>query len=168
MSNGRFERRCAGGQREKSAAGGRGPKPRRGKGGKKTEGEDKAKNEGQSPDQPGKASVPVDPEDYKGARKKLRHAVKAEVKANSEKIAEKLVGKVKEGDLRGTEMVLTLMEKKKAGKDAKKKKHGGLNWADLMPSEPEWDASKEEFKDQGSGSKGRKASQSAAADRLAS
>ena len=70
-------------------------------------------------------SVPVDLGDYKGARKVLRHAVKAVVKVKSAAIAEKLVGKVEEGDMRGTEMVLSLIEKKKKqGKERKEEKAG--------------------------------------------
>jgi hypothetical protein len=91
-------------------------------------------------------SVPVDLEDYKGARKKLRHAVKAVVKVNSASIAEKLVSKAQEGDIRGTEMMLSLIEKKKQGKDAekKRKKRTGPSWAELLASEPEWDESMED------------------------
>ena len=104
-------------------------------------------------------SVPVDLGDYKGARKVLRHAVKAVVKVKSAAIAEKLVGKVEAGDMRGTEMVLSLIEKKKKqGKDAKKKKRDGPSWAELLASEPEWDESMEEGRDQGSGSRDQKAS----------
>ena len=65
--------------------------------------------------------VPVDLEDYKGARKKLRHAVKAVVKVKSQEIARKLVSKVEAGDMRGTEMVLSLMDKKKQGHGRKEK-----------------------------------------------
>jgi hypothetical protein len=90
-------------------------------------------------------SVPVDLGDYKGARKKLRHAVKAEVKVKSALIAEKLVSKAEAGDMRGTEMMLSLIEKKKPGKDAKKKKkREGPSWAELLASEPEWDESMED------------------------
>jgi hypothetical protein len=94
-------------------------------------------------------SVPVDLEDYKGARKKLRHAVKAVVKAKSEAIAKKLVTKAQEGDMHGTEMMLSLIEKKKQDKDTKKKKkRSGPNWAELLASEPEWDESMEDGRDQ--------------------
>ena len=90
-------------------------------------------------------SVPVDLGDYKGARKKLRHAVKAVVKNKSAAIAKKLVSKVQEGDMKGTEMVLSLIERKKQDKDAKKKKkRSGPSWAELLASEPEWDESMEE------------------------
>jgi hypothetical protein len=47
--------------------------------------------------------------------------------------------------MRGTEMVLSLIEKKKQGKgEKKKKKRSGLGWAELPLSEPEWDESMEE------------------------
>jgi hypothetical protein len=101
----------------------------------------------------------VDLGDYKGARKKLRHAVKAVVKVKSGLIAEKLVSKAEAGDMRGTEMMLSLIEKKKPGKDAKKKKkRDGPSWAELLASEPEWDESMEEDRDQGSGIREQKAS----------
>ena len=118
--------------------------------GKDTE-ETEAKKDGES--------VPVDLGDYKGARKKLRHAVKAVVKVKSGLIAEKLVSKAEAGDMRGTEMMLSLIEKKKPGKDAKKKKkRDGPSWAELLASEPEWDESMEEDRDQGSGIRELKAS----------
>ena len=91
----------------------------------------------------GEASVPVNPEDYKGARKKLRHAVKAAVKAKSAELAQRLVKKAEEGDMRGAEMMLSLIEKKKPGKDGKTKKRSGPSWAELLASEPEWDETAE-------------------------
>ena len=75
---------------------------------------------------------------HKGAKKALRRAVKVEVKKESGKIAEVLVSKVKNGDMRGAQMVLSLMEHGKEAKD-KKKKRSGPKLADLQPSEPEWD-----------------------------
>ncbi|MFZ0339206.1 MAG: hypothetical protein WAL45_14320 [Terracidiphilus sp.] len=102
-------------------------------------------------------SVPVDLEDYKGARKKLRDAVKAVVKNKSVAIAETLVRKVEKGDMRGTEVVLSLIEKKKQGKDAQKKVRSGPSWAELLASEPEWDESMEDDKkpaEVGGGDKG--------------
>ena len=71
--------------------------------------------------------------------------MKAEVKVKSALIAEKLVSKAEAGDMRGTEMMLSLIEKKKPGKDAKKKKkRDGPSWAELLASEPEWDESMED------------------------
>ena len=83
--------------------------------------------------------------EHKGATKALRHALKAKVKTQSEQIAQMLVTKVKEGDMKGTEMVLSLIEKKKEGTDGKKKKkRSGPSWAELLASEPEWDESMED------------------------
>jgi hypothetical protein len=82
--------------------------------------------------------------EHKGATKALRHALKAKVKAESEQIAQTLVTKVKEGDMKGTEMVPSLIEKKKEGTDGKKKKRSGPSWAELLASEPEWDESMED------------------------
>jgi hypothetical protein len=119
----------------------------------------KAKDTEETEDQKKEESVPVDLGDHKGARKVLRHAVKAAVKVKSEAIAQKLVNKAEEGDLHGTEMVLSLMEKKKQDKDAKKKKkRSGPSWAELLASEPEWDESMEENRDQGAGIRDQKAS----------
>ena len=101
--------------------------------------------------------MPENLEDYKGARKKLRHAVKAVVKANSETLAKKIVQQAQGGDARGTETMLSLIDKKKPGKEPKKKKRDGPSWAELLASEPEWDEEED----------GR-ASQSAAADGPAS
>ena len=106
---------------------------------------DSGTNEENGEDQKKEESVPVDLGDYKGARKVLRHAVKAVVKVKSEAIAKKLVSKAEAGDPRGTEMILSLIEKKKQDKDAKKKKkRSGPSWAELLASEPEWDESMEE------------------------
>jgi hypothetical protein len=83
--------------------------------------------------------VPENFEDYKGARKELRRAVKAIVKANTSTIAEGLAGKAEDVDMRRARMLLTLIEKKKDGKDAKKKKkRSGPSWAQLLASEPPW------------------------------
>lgn len=98
-------------------------------------GEPKGEEEGEQ--QPGDGAQ-VNFEDYKGARKVLRHAVKAVVKEKSARIAEKIVSKAEAGDMRGTEMMLQLIEKKKPGKEAKKKKRDGPSWAELLASEPEW------------------------------
>lgn len=85
----------------------------------------------------------VAPEVYKGAKKALRHAVKARVKAASASIAAKLVEKVTQGDMKGTEIMLTLMEKAKEENAKKKKKRDGPSWVELLASEPEWDESME-------------------------
>lgn len=104
----------------------------------------KGKQAKKSPDATPETPVDVNPEDYKGARKELRHAVKAVVKANSTKIAKKLLEKAEGGDMRGTEMMLSLIEKKKADKDGKKKKRNGPSWAELLASEPEWTGEEDE------------------------
>jgi fructose-specific phosphotransferase system component IIB len=92
----------------------------------------------------GASATEVTPQEYKGAKKALRHALKAKVKAERVKIAEKLVEKVTQGDMKGTEIVLTLMEKAKEENAQKKKKRSGPSWAELLASEPEWDESMEE------------------------
>ena len=131
MSVSSVDRRCIAEQAKKDAA--RRP-AKRGKG----KAADRAGDKNSEP------SVPVNPEDYKGARKKLRHAVKAAVKAKSAELAQKLVSKAEEGDMRGAEMMLSLIEKKKPAKDGKTKKRSGPSWAELLASEPEWDESAEE------------------------
>ena len=79
----------------------------------------------------------------KGARKALRKAMKAKVKEECKEIAITLVNKVKAGDMRSAEMMMSLVErKKKDGKEAQKKRDG-LSDAELMASEPEWDAEQE-------------------------
>ncbi len=130
MSVSSVDRRCIAEQAKKDAA--RRP-AKRGKG----KGAERAEEENSE------ASVPVNPEDYKGARKKLRHAVKAAVKAKSAELAQRLVKKAEEGDMRGAEMMLSLIEKKKQDKDARKKKRSGPSWAELLASEPEWDENAE-------------------------
>lgn len=103
------------------------PRPRNGKGSNKTG------------DVATTLKMPENLEDYRGARKKLRHAVKAVVKANSETLAKKIVQQAQGGDARGTETMLSLIDKKKPGKEPKKKKREGPSWAELLVSEPEWD-----------------------------
>lgn len=90
----------------------------------------------------------ADAEASKGAKKALRKAVKAEVKKKSKEFAKRLVAKASSGDIRGAEIVLSLMDKAKAEEDAKtKKKREGPSWAELLASEPEWDESTEDGKD---------------------
>jgi hypothetical protein len=87
----------------------------------------------------------VDEKAYKGAKKALRKAVKAEVKKQSVDIARRLVSKASSGDMHGTEMVLSVMKIAKAEDDPKKKKkRDGPSWAELLVSEPEWDESMED------------------------
>jgi hypothetical protein len=82
-------------------------------------------------------------EDHKGAKKALRHAVKAKVKEQRTNIAEKLVAKVvNEGDLKGTAMVLTIMEKTRKDGENGGKKQKGANWAQLLVLEQECEDAK--------------------------
>jgi hypothetical protein len=92
----------------------------------------------------GAPATKVKPKGYRGATKALRHALKAKVKAESVKIAATLVEKVTQGDMNGTKIVLTLMEKDKEENAKKKKKRSGPSWAELLASEPEWDESMED------------------------
>lgn len=79
---------------------------------------------------------------HKGAKKALRQAVKAQIKIKSSEIARKLVDKAAEGDMQGTAIMLSLMDKTQAGSDQKKrKKRSEPSWAELLASEPEWDES---------------------------
>ena len=115
MGKSRADDVCKKKQNKKRPAG-KGAKPSKKKGSKETNGE-------ATP-----VVMPGDLGDYKGARKKLRHAVKAVVKANSKTLAEKIVEKAQDGDARGTQMMLSLIEKKKAGQRSKEEKAG---WAEL-------------------------------------
>lgn len=83
-----------------------------------------------------KAAAPKAP---KSAKKTLRDAVKAEVKKKSADIARHLVEKAVEGDMRGTAVVLSLIERAKQENAASKKKRSGPSWAELLASEPEWE-----------------------------
>ena len=139
-----LDRKCVKKQKEKEAAA-------------KSAAKSRKANEKKKPEEPKDAeSVPADIEDHKGARKVLRHAVKAAVKEKSAEIAKTLVSKVEQGDMRGTEMVLSLIDKKKQGKDEKKKKkRSGPSWAELLVSEPEWDESMEKAgQETGTGTQG--------------
>jgi hypothetical protein len=91
---------------------------------------------------PGKKEV--EEEEHKGAKKALRQAVRAEVKKRKEKIAEALVNRIGDGDMRGAAMVLSLMEHgNKEGEDGKKR-HGGLKLIDLLESDTEWEGEEAE------------------------
>ena len=74
----------------------------------------------------------------KGAKKALRHAVKAVVREDCTGFATSLMSQAKDGKIRSTEIMLQLMEKKKkdgendAGWD-------GLSIAGKLAAEPEWD-----------------------------
>ena len=88
---------------------------------------------------------------HMGAKKALRRALKAEVKKDRERIAKVLVSRTLLGDVRGTEMLLSLMEHgNKEDKDGKKKR-GGLKLIDLLESEPEWEGEEAETAAAGGG-----------------
>jgi len=74
----------------------------------------------------------------KKVRKALRKAVKEEIRLQRKKIATALVKKVAEGDKRCTEMMFSLIEKKKKG-DNGASRHGGMTTADLLGSEEQWE-----------------------------
>jgi hypothetical protein len=91
----------------------------------------------------------------KGARKALRKAVKKAVKEECDRIAKALVEQTKKGNTRSTEMMISLIEKKKD--DEGSKRHGGLTAADLLGSEEEWESeSAEAMEGQASGDEGAK------------
>jgi len=75
----------------------------------------------------------------KRVRKVLRKAVKKELKQKTGKIAESLVNKVIDGNVRSTEVIFSLIEENK-GDDEAEKRHGGLTAADLLGSEEEWES----------------------------
>ncbi len=79
----------------------------------------------------------------KKVRKVLRQAVKEAIRAKSTEIAKALVHKVVDGDKRSTEMMFSLIEKKKKG-GALSSRHGGLTAADLLGSEEEWESETDE------------------------
>jgi len=66
---------------------------------------------------PGKAEKKAvkknDKKKRKGAKKALRHAVQREVKEKCGRIAERLVTRTQDGDMRSASMVIDLMEKRK-------------------------------------------------------
>ncbi|MGB8031662.1 MAG: hypothetical protein WCF30_18570 [Terracidiphilus sp.] len=77
-------------------------------------------------------------EEYKGAKKALRHWVKKVVKNHSPKIAETLVGRTEAGDMHSAAMVLALMEKKKkkGGEDGDL---DGPSLAEQLMEGPTWE-----------------------------
>ncbi len=92
-----------------------------------------------------KAAEKIEKEEYKGARKALRHWVKKVVKAKCDKIAVSLVNKTEDGDMRSAAMVLALMEKKKKdGEDDSGWE--GLSVAEKLTLEPRWNEEMEKEK----------------------
>jgi hypothetical protein len=86
-----------------------------------------------------KPTKKIEKEEHKGARKALRHAVQREVKENCGKIAERLVNDTQNGDIRSTEMVLSLMEKKKKDGDEDDDGQDGPSLAEQLAAGPSWD-----------------------------
>jgi len=81
---------------------------------------------------------------HKGAKKSLRRAVKAEVRKDRKRIARALVDRSLKGNMRGTEVLLSLMEHcNKEGEDGRKKR-SGPTLAELLASEPEWEGEETE------------------------
>ncbi len=73
----------------------------------------------------------------KGAKKALRHAVKAVVREDCTGFATSLMSQAKDGKIRSTEIMLLLMEKKK--KDGENDVGwDGLSIAGKLAAEPEW------------------------------
>jgi hypothetical protein len=72
----------------------------------------------------------------KGARKKLRSAVKVAMKGKSKALASKLVEKAKEGDTECAEMVLSMIEKKEK-KDGEDDDWDGPSIAEMFEAEEE-------------------------------
>jgi hypothetical protein len=75
----------------------------------------------------------------RGAKRVLRHAVKEEVIKESALLAKTLVGKAKEGNVRSTEIMLSLIDHPKKDSRDTQKEPGGFSAENLPPSEPEWD-----------------------------
>lgn len=75
-----------------------------------------------------------------GAKRALREALKDELSDKGAKnIVAALVKRTIEGDVRSSEMLMTLMVRKKdEDKAGEKKKRSGPSLADLLASEPEW------------------------------
>lgn len=73
----------------------------------------------------------------KGAKKALRHAVKAVVRKDCTGFATSLMSQARGGEIRSTEIMLSLMEKKKDGEDDTE--WDGLSVAGRLAAAPEWD-----------------------------
>ncbi len=84
-----------------------------------------------------KEAETIKKEDYKGAKKKLRHWVKKAVKEHSPELAAKLVEDAEQGDLRCTALVVELIEKKKKGGGSDEGNEPSL--AEQLMAEPTWE-----------------------------
>lgn len=118
-----------------------GPEPTAEKAATKTS-KPKAGKTAVKPKQAGGAAGAEKDQPSKGAKKALRNAVKTKVKQECTLIAGALVNKVKTGDKRCADLVLSMVEPKKRGK---KNQHGGMNEGEQMASEPEWDGTIEQL-----------------------
>ncbi len=74
----------------------------------------------------------------KGAKKALRHAVQREVKEKCGEIAERLVNRTQDGDMRSAAMVMDLMEKKKKKDGEGEAEPDGPSLAEQLAG-PSWD-----------------------------
>jgi len=73
------------------------------------------------------------------ARKVLRRAVEAEVIDQSSEIARALVKGVTDGNIRTTELVISMIDKKEKDGDGSER-HGGVTAADLLGSDDVWES----------------------------
>lgn len=76
-------------------------------------------------------------------KKLLRQAVKEAIRDQSSQVATALLKKVVDGDKRSTEMMFSLIAKKKKA-CVGSSRHGGLTAADLLGSEDVWESETEE------------------------
>jgi hypothetical protein len=95
-----------------------------------------------APKKPGKAERKAtkknDKKKRKGAKKALRHAVQREVKEKCGEIAERLVDRTQEGDMRSAAMVMELMVKKKKKDGEGDAEPAGPSLAEQLAG-PSWD-----------------------------
>jgi hypothetical protein len=85
-----------------------------------------------------KATKKIEKKKRKGAKKALRHAVQREVKEKCGKIAEGLVSRTQNGDMRSADMVMALMEKKKKKAGEGNVELNGPTLAEQLAG-PSWD-----------------------------
>ena len=73
---------------------------------------------------------------------RLKRAVNRRLKRESEALADLLLDKAKEGKIESVRLMVNLAERKKKVKpeEKKKKRREGPSWAELLASEPEWEA----------------------------
>jgi len=83
---------------------------------------------------------------HQGPKKRLRKAVKQAVNKHGDEIADSLVDRTMDGDMRCAAVMMSLMEKKKASENDKP--WDGPSVAEMLASEPEWDEEMENEKRQ--------------------